>query len=51
MISLIPQNGETVDLMNLFYRFTLDAATDFLFGESVMSLDNPKVKRPVGVHR
>jgi hypothetical protein len=51
MISLIPQNGETVDLMDLFYCFTLDAATDFLFGESVMSLDNPKVCSPARLHR
>ena len=43
MISLIPQNGETIDLMNLFYRFTLDASTDYLFGQSVNSLENPKV--------
>lgn len=42
MISLIPQDGETIDITGLFYRFTLDASTDYLFGESVKSLDNPK---------
>lgn len=38
MISLIPRNGETVDIAELFFRFTLDSATDFLLGESVNSL-------------
>jgi hypothetical protein len=46
MISLIPQNGETIDLMELLYRLTLDASTDYLFGESVNSLDDPKVRVP-----
>jgi cytochrome P450 len=45
LLSLIPANGETFDIMDLWYRFTLDAATEFLFGESVHSLDNPKVPR------
>jgi len=43
LLSLIPKNGETFDIMDLWYRFTLDAATEFLFGQSVDSLDNPKV--------
>lgn len=43
MISLVTADGETFDLMNLFFRFTLDASTDYLFGESVNSLDNPEV--------
>ena len=30
--------------MNLFFRFTLDVATDFIFGTSVDSLDDPRVK-------
>ena len=33
-------NGATVRADNLFYRYTLDAATDFLLGKSVDSLDN-----------
>ncbi|KAF9630735.1 Cytochrome P450 [Lasiodiplodia theobromae] len=38
-------NGETVDVMDLFFsRYTLDAATDFLLGCSVESLDNPQAK-------
>lgn len=34
------QNGETVKVDDLIYRFTLDAATDFLFASSVGSLQN-----------
>ncbi|KAK0846669.1 hypothetical protein LTR03_006750 [Friedmanniomyces endolithicus] len=33
-------DGETVRADDLFYRFTLDAATDFLLGKSVDSLEN-----------
>ena len=33
-------NGATVRVDDLFYRFTLDAATDFLLGKSVDSLHN-----------
>ncbi|KAF7190710.1 Cytochrome P450 52A1 [Pseudocercospora fuligena] len=33
-------NGATVRLDDFMYRFTLDAATDFLFGTSVGSLQN-----------
>ncbi|EER24493.1 hypothetical protein D8B26_005181 [Coccidioides posadasii str. Silveira] len=42
LISRIPRN-ETCDLQELFFRLTLDTATDFLFGESVNSLlpDSP----------
>ncbi|MCJ1469272.1 hypothetical protein MMC07_007905 [Pseudocyphellaria aurata] len=34
----IPRDGSTVDLQGLFYRLSLDIATDFLFGESSNSL-------------
>lgn len=37
LISRIPSN-ETVDLQDLFFKLTIDTATDFLFGESVHSL-------------
>ena len=33
-------NGATVRVDDLFYRFALDAATDFLLGKSVDSLSN-----------
>ncbi|KAI4127884.1 MAG: hypothetical protein LQ347_004404 [Umbilicaria vellea] len=36
--------GEEVDVSELFFRYTLDAITDFLLGRSVNSLDDPQVK-------
>ena len=33
--------GREVDVANLFFRCTLDAATEFLFGKSVGSLESP----------
>lgn len=39
LISKLPAPGETVDVMDLFYRFTLDVTTDFLLGHSANSLD------------
>ena len=38
-------DGEEVDVTELFFAYTLDVATAFLFGKSVDSLDNPKVMR------
>jgi len=43
MIELLPTDGRTIDLMEWWFRFTLDASTDYLFGESVESLADPKV--------
>ncbi|KAH8684611.1 putative cytochrome P450 alkane hydroxylase [Tricladium varicosporioides] len=37
-IGNIPKDGSTVDLQPLFFRLTLDSATEFLFGSSVHSL-------------
>ncbi|GAB1313210.1 Cytochrome P450 alkane hydroxylase [Madurella fahalii] len=42
LISKLPASGQTVDMMDLFYRMTLDVTTDFLLGGSVNSLNNPK---------
>lgn len=42
LISKLPSSGGTVDISDLFYRMTLDVTTDFLLGESVNSLENPK---------
>jgi hypothetical protein len=42
----LPTDGKTIDLMEWWFRFTLDASTDYLFGESVESLVNPKVFIP-----
>ncbi|QSZ33742.1 hypothetical protein DSL72_005313 [Monilinia vaccinii-corymbosi] len=33
--------GQQVDVSDLFFRYTLDAATDFLLGRSVKSLEEP----------
>ena len=38
LIKAIPKDGSTVDLQDLFLRFTADVTTDFLFGESIQSL-------------
>ena len=38
MFALIPRDGSTVDLQDLFFRYTIDSATEFLFGQSVGSL-------------
>lgn len=39
LISKMPGSGETVEMMDLFYRMTLDMTTDFLLGSSVNSLN------------
>ncbi|KAG9671044.1 putative cytochrome 52A4, partial [Aureobasidium melanogenum] len=36
------KNDQTVDAMDLFFKFTLDASTAFLLGHSVNSLENPQ---------
>lgn len=36
--------GHTVRVDALFYRFSLDAATEFLFGKSVDSLENKQTE-------
>lgn len=38
LIPLLRGHGEEVDVKDLFFRLTLDAATDFLLGRSVESL-------------
>ncbi len=38
LIQAIPQDGSTVDLQGLFFRLSLDVATEFLFGESTNTL-------------
>ncbi|KAK2823843.1 hypothetical protein FQN49_007565, partial [Arthroderma sp. PD_2] len=45
LIPLLAANSDgssIVDIGPLFFRFTLDAATDYLLGKSVDSLDDPK---------
>ncbi|RWA08738.1 hypothetical protein EKO27_g6378 [Xylaria grammica] len=41
MMSKIEGSGLEVDIMDLFYRMTLDATTEFLLGANINSLDNP----------
>ena len=42
LIQAIPRDGTTVDLGDLFLRFTADITTDSLFGESTQSLERPE---------
>ncbi|KAI2607266.1 cytochrome P450 monooxygenase CYP539B5 [Hypoxylon fragiforme] len=42
LLSKLPPSGQAVDIMDLFYRMTLDITTDFLLGASVDSLSNPQ---------
>lgn len=44
MFKYLPTDGSPVDISNFFYRYTLDNATDFLLGQSVGSLHNPKAR-------
>ena len=41
---LIDGQGQEVDIADLFYRLTLDSATDYLLGKSVNSLDDPHIE-------
>jgi cytochrome P450 len=45
---LIPRDGSTFDLQELFFRFTIDSATEFLFGQSTETLNPNKVGGPDG---
>lgn len=38
LIQAIPTDGSTVHLQDLFFQFSLDVATDLLFGESTNTL-------------
>ncbi|KAL4801770.1 cytochrome P450 [Aspergillus unguis] len=38
LFALIPEDGSTVDLQNLFFGFTIDSATEFLTGHNVHTL-------------
>lgn len=44
LLPMLANDGATVRVDDLFYRFTLDAATDFLFGSSVNSLQNSQAE-------
>lgn len=38
LVKAIPRDGSTVELLELFFRLTIDTATEFLFGESTNCL-------------
>jgi cytochrome P450 len=38
-----PSSSRVVDVGSLFFRYTLDAATDYLLGQGTDSLDNPEI--------
>jgi hypothetical protein len=40
LIQRIQENGGPIELQQLFFRFTLDTTTAFLFGKSVRSLND-----------
>jgi cytochrome P450 len=40
LMKSIPTDGSTIDLQKLFFGFTMDTATEFLFGHSVNTLSN-----------
>ncbi|KAL8837390.1 MAG: hypothetical protein Q9176_005696 [Flavoplaca citrina] len=42
LIDAIPTDGSTVDLAELFLRYTADVTTDFMFGESILSQPHPE---------
>ena len=44
LIRMLGTEGRKVDISSLFYRYTLDAATEYLLGQSVDSLENPQVE-------
>ncbi|KAI1082173.1 cytochrome P450 alkane hydroxylase [Whalleya microplaca] len=45
LLRALPQEAGVVDLQPLFFRFTLDVTTAFLFGESIHSLRSPEKSR------
>lgn len=40
LLRRIPKDGSTIDLQDLFFKFTMDTATQFLFGHSVNTQSN-----------
>ena len=44
LLLMMDGSGKIVDVQSLFFRYTLDAATDFLLGHSVDSLHHPQAK-------
>ncbi|KAJ4396877.1 hypothetical protein N0V93_001099 [Gnomoniopsis smithogilvyi] len=41
-VDMAAVNGRVLDISDLFFRYSLDVATDFLLGKNVKSLSNPE---------
>lgn len=44
MMNFLGSSGEPVNIMDLFYRMTLDVTTEFLLGQGINSLENPRAE-------
>lgn len=44
MMNFLGTTGEPVNIMDLFYRMTLDVTTEFLLGQGINSLENPRAE-------
>jgi len=42
VVDIIGREGREVEMVEVFYRYTLDVATEFLFGVGVGSLEEPR---------
>jgi cytochrome P450 len=47
LMTKLPTDGSTIDLQPLFFSLTLDSATEFLFGQSVNSLNSAEKSEQV----
>lgn len=45
LIKAVPRDGSTVNLQDLFFKLTMDSATEFLFGESTDCLELEKTSQ------
>ncbi|KAF2190062.1 cytochrome P450 [Zopfia rhizophila CBS 207.26] len=45
LMDLLPRDGSTVDLMELFKRLSLDTASEFIFGKSMDALSAPDAQK------
>jgi cytochrome P450 len=44
LISVISEGEQPAPIQELFFRYTLDVSTEFMYGESVGSLSNPQTE-------
>jgi cytochrome P450 len=44
MMGLFGEPARAFDIMDLFYRMTLDVTTEFLLGHGIQSLENPQAE-------